>query len=150
MGMKEKEVGVASDCNTTPSSAWLIPLSHSWIFKDVVGSTEDAAPDSVKVANVALSICRAEVGVPAGVAGGSLGEPRLVRLGRVSLPSTDVAPGDPLPRPLVPTKVALFGDHTCSLHHIVLLARLAGAKASTLGWFSQLWGLGGGTVHPII
>jgi len=62
--MKEKEVAVASDCNTTPSSAWLIPLSHSWIFKDVVGSAEDAAPDSVKVANVALSICRAEVGIP--------------------------------------------------------------------------------------
>jgi len=77
MGMKEKEVGVASDCNTTPSSAWLIPLSHSWIFNDAVGAAEGATSDSVKVANVALSVCRAEVGVPAGVAGGSLGEPRL-------------------------------------------------------------------------
>ena len=115
-----------------------------------MGSTEDAAPDSVKVANVALSICRAEVGVPTGVAGGSLGEPRVARLGRISLPGADVAPGDSLSRTLAPTKVALFGDHACSLHHVVLVARLAGAKASTLGQFSRLWGLGGGKVHPII
>ena len=115
-----------------------------------MGSAEDAAPDGVKVANVALLVCRAEVGVPTGVTGGSLGEPRVAWLGRVSLPGTDVAPGDSLSRTLVPTKVALFGDHTCSLHHVVLVARLAGAKASTLGRFSRLWGLRGGTVHPII
>ena len=78
MGMKEKEVGVQSDCNTTPSSAWLIPLSHSWICKGAVGTTEDAPINSVKVANVALSICRAEVSVPAGVAGRGVGGPLLV------------------------------------------------------------------------
>ena len=70
MGTKEKEVEVGLDCNTTPSSAWLIPLSHSLILKEVVGATEDAPSNSIKVANVALPICRAEVGVPAGVTGG--------------------------------------------------------------------------------
>ena len=64
-------------------------------------------------------------------------------MGQVSLPSTDWAPGNSLSLTLVPTKVALFRDHTCSLHHVVLVARLAGAKVLMLGWFSQLWGLGG-------
>ena len=41
-------------------------------------------------------------------------------------------------------------DHAISLHPVVFPARLAGAKASMLGEFWWLWGLGGGTVHPII
>jgi hypothetical protein len=139
-GMKEKEVGVVSDCNTTPSSDWLIPLSHCLICKEVVGSTEVAAPNSVKVANVALSICGAEVEVSAFIAGG----------GGVSLPHTAMAPGELSSGLPVPTKVALLGDQAISLHHVVLFARLTGANASTLGTFSRLWGLGRGTVHPII
>jgi hypothetical protein len=150
MGMKEKEVGVVSDCNTTPSSDWLTPLSHSLICKEVVRSVEEASPNSVKVANVALSICRAEVDVSALSAGSGLVEPLLFRSRGVSLPDAVMTPGDALPVPSVPTKVALFGDHAVSLHHIVLVARLAGANTSTLGRFSLLWGLGGGGVHPII
>ena len=69
---------------------------------------------------------------------------------QVSLSGTDWAPGDLLSLRLVPTKVALLGDHTYSLHHVVLVAMLAGAKASMLGQFSWLWGLSGGIVHPII
>jgi hypothetical protein len=150
MGMKEKEVGVVSDCNTTLSSDWLTPLSHSLICKEVVHSAEDAPANSVKVANVALSICRAEVDVSALGASGGLVEPLLFRSRGVSLPGAIMAPGDSLPIPSVPTKVALFGDHAVSLHHVVLVARLAGANASTLGRFSLLWGLGEGGVHPII
>jgi hypothetical protein len=138
MGMKEKEVGVVSDCNTTPSSDWLIPLSHLLIHKEVVGPIEEAPTNSVKVANVALSICRAEVDASTVVTGIGLVEPLLFRLRGVSLPYTPMAPGDALSLLSVPTKVALFRDHAVSLHHVVLVARLAGAKVSMLGRFCRL------------
>ena len=60
-GMKEK-VGVVLDCNTTPSSDWLILLSHS-LMHSVIGSTEDAPSDVVEVAKVALLVSRAVVNV---------------------------------------------------------------------------------------
>ena len=63
MGMKEK-VGVVLDRNTTPSSDWLIPLSHS-LMHSVVGSTEDTPSNVIEVAEVALSVGRAVVNVSA-------------------------------------------------------------------------------------
>ena len=146
--MKEK-VGVVLDRNTTPSSDWLMPLSHS-LMHSVVGSAEDAPSNVVKVAEVALAVGQAVVDVAAISARGCWREPKLMVLRRVSLPGTDMAPGDLLPLPLVLTRVTLLGDHTISLHSVVFSARLAEAKASMLGEFWWLWGLGGGTVHPII
>jgi len=148
MGMKEK-VGVVLDRNTTPSSDWLIPLSHS-LTCSIIGSTEDAPSDVVEVAEVALSIGGAVVNVAAISARGCWREPKLMVLGRVSLPGTDLAPGDALSLSTVPTRVALLGDHAVSLHPVIFPARFAGAKASTFREFWRLWALSGGAVHPII
>ena len=64
--MKEK-VGVVLDCNTTPSSDWLILLSHS-LMHSIIGFTEDTPSNMVEVAEVALVVSRAVVNVSAIVA----------------------------------------------------------------------------------
>jgi len=104
----------------------------------VIGSAEDAPSDVVEVAKVALSVGRTVVNVAAISARGCWREPKLMVLGRVSLPGTDMAPGDVLSLPMVPTSVTLLGDHAISLHPVVFPARLVGAKASTLREFRQL------------
>ena len=149
MGMKEK-VGLGSDRNTTPSSDWLIPLSHLLIVEDVVCPAEETSANKVSAAVMASRVCGASVDVPASNTGSMLVVPAFMGGGGVRLPSTSAAPGQSPSSPSVPTFVALLGDHAVALNPVPLSASIAGAKESTLGTFGWLWGRGGGTVHPII
>ena len=104
MGMKEK-VGLRPDCNTTPSSDWLIPLSHLLIVEDVVCPAEETSANKVSVAVMASRVCGASVDIPAIKTGSMLVVPAFMGSGGVSLPSTTGAPSQSSSSFMVPTQI---------------------------------------------
>ena len=126
----EEKVGVGSECNATPSSDWLIPLSHVSICKHVGIVAEDIAAKVSKFAVVTCKVKSTDVMPPTAEAGLKGVAPPFIRVQWVCLPCAFGAPGDLLPTLLVPAPVTLVWEVAVLLDIVVPPAGITGAKTA--------------------
>jgi hypothetical protein len=105
---EEEKVGVGLERNTTPSSDWLIPLSHSLIRIDVSVFAEDTAISVSRFAVVTCKVESTDVMPPTAEAGLKGMALFFVGIWWVCFPCAFWAPGDLLPTLLVPAAVTLL------------------------------------------
>jgi hypothetical protein len=140
---EEEKVGVVSECNTTPSSDWLIPLSHSLIHVHVGVLAEDTAASISRFAVVTCEVESTDVMPPTAEAGFKGVAPPFVQVQWVCFPHALGTPRDPLPTLLIPALVTLLGEVTVRLHEVVAPTGVAGAEMAAFSWLSRRIGRGG-------
>jgi hypothetical protein len=126
--MEREKVGVASECNTTPSLDWLIPLSHCSILVQVGALAEDTAASISKLAVVTSKVKSTDVSPPTVDAGQYSVVPPFIDIRWVCLPDADGAPGDSFPTLLVPAVVTLLQEGTPFFNVVVPVTGVAGAE----------------------
>jgi hypothetical protein len=148
---EEEKVGVGSERNTTPSSDWLIPLSHSLIHVHVGILAEDTAASVSRFAVVTCEVESTDVMPPTVEAGLEGVAPPFVGVQQVCLPRAFGAPRDPLSTFLIPAPVTLLGEVTVGLHEVVVPTGVAGAETAAFSWASGRIGRGGvgGCIHVV-
>jgi len=146
-----EKVGVGSERNTTPSSDWLIPLSH-WLIRIEGGAfAEDTA---IRVSRFAVMTCEVEstdVSPPTVDAGLEGMAPALIMVGGVSFPGALRTPCSSFTTSLVRTLMALLWEVAVFLHEVMAAAGVAGAELAEISASRGRMGHSrvGGCVHVV-
>jgi len=149
--VEREKVGVGSECNTTPSSDWLIPLSHFSTLEEVSMFAEDTAARVSRFTVVTCKVESTDVSPPTVDAGHNCVVPALIHIRRVCLPGADGALGDLLPTLLVPAVVTLLWETAPLFNIVVAVAGVAGAETASFSRVRGSIGRGevGGCVHVV-
>ena len=140
-----------SECNTTPSSDWLIPLSHWLICIEGGTFTEDTAVRVSRFTVMTSKVESTDVSPSAADAGVEDMAPAFIMVGRVSFPGALRAPRDSFTTFLVPAPVTLVWEVAVLFDEVVVTAGIAGAELAEISASRGRLGRGGvgGCVHVV-
>jgi hypothetical protein len=128
---------------TTPSSDWLIPLSHWLIHVEVSIFTENIAARVFRFAVMTCKVKSTDVSPPIADAGLKGVAPTFIRVGGVSFPGALRAPSNPFSTFLVPAVVALLWKVAVLLYVVVAAAGVTEAKSAEISSLRGRIGRGG-------
>jgi len=142
---------VGSECNTTPSSDWLTPLSQVLIRKEASVFTEDTAISVSRFTVVTCKVESTDVSLSTADAGLEGVAPALIIVGGVSFPGALRAPHNSFTTFLVPALVALLWEIAVFLHKVVAATGITGAELVEISASRGRMGHGGvgGCVHVV-